>query len=691
MIWRPRRDRSKELHTGRPKTVVGISASHQQISEGIGILTTEVLRSIARKVESLPTLPNVAIKVIETALDENASAKDVADIVVTDQALAGKLLKVVNSPSMGLRHEVSDVSQAIVLLGFQVLKSLVLSISIFSESFTDNASRGLKKSHYWRHCLACAAAARALAVQKRYPNPEEAYIGGLLHDLGKVVLDQHLTEHYRKVLKQQEESEDPPVDVEFQLLRTDHAEVGGWVAQRWNLPRCIQRVVKYHHTFLDVEDLTSQERVLVALVSAADFICWTQGLGSVRAKRPPALSANVQEVIDFEKLDPTRAMNAVDEEMRNTAAIFKFEVPDVGSYREALQCANLELGRINALYHQVKRQLEGQVKIISSINEFIRTVHKGLRPDEVISAALQVARSHLGFDRAVYLSVNHDTKELISEKLLPDDGAFPAGSFKVPLGEDGGLSRCVYEQVTMTVTTRDERDHSVLELLGSSEVALAPLVANKETYGVIAVDNNLSGRVISDAFLHSLRMLAHEAGMALDNALLYEKTRQQASTDELTQVFNRRHILQALEVEVKKAQRHTRPLSVVMMDLDRFKGFNDNYGHQVGDSVLRQVGSLLGAATRSTDIVGRYGGEEFLLVLPETPVENGQIFAEKLRRLIESFGERLNASYPRCRLSASLGVAGIRPSDNLDSVVSRADQAMYKAKQEGRNKVSVLT
>ena len=654
-------------------------------------MTTEVLRTIARKVESLPTLPTVAIKVIETALDERASARDVAEIVTTDQALASKLLKVVNSPSMGLRHEVSDISQAIVLLGFQVLKSLVLSISVFSESFETAGNKGLRKPEYWRHCLAAGAAARALAVQRRYPNPEEAYIGGLLHDLGKVVLDQHVSEYYSKVLELQKEAEETPRDVEYSVLRTDHAEVGSWVAQRWNLPKCIQRVLKYHHSLLDAAELSSQERVLVALVSAADFIAWTQGLCSVQANRPPALSTSVQEIIDFDKIDAPKVMNAVDEEMRNTAALFNFKVPDVGSYRNALQRANLELGRINSLYHQVKRQLEGQVKIISSMNEFIRTVHKGLRPDEVIDAALQVARSHLGFDRALYLSVDHPNKRLVAEKVLPETQVFSEGAAKVSLGEDGGgVSRCVYEQVTMNITPKDERGRTFLDLFGSSEMAIAPLVATKQTYGLIAVDNNLSGREITETFLHSLRMLAHEAGMALDNALLYEKTRQQAITDELTRLYNRRYAMSTLDMEIKKAQRYNRPLSVVMMDLDRFKGFNDKYGHQSGDSILGQVGALLRAATRRTDIVGRYGGEEFLIILPETPVDNAGIFAEKLRKLVESFGNRLKDSYPKCRLTASLGVASVLSDDQVDSLVSRADKALYQAKEEGRNKVKVL-
>jgi len=654
-------------------------------------VTTEVLRTIARKVESLPTLPTVAIKVIETALDERASARDVAEIITTDQALASKLLKVVNSPSMGLRHEVSDISQAIVLLGFQVLKSLVLSVSVFPESFDTGGNRGLRKPGYWRHCLGAGAAARALAVQRRYPNPEEAYIGGLLHDLGKVVLDQHVSQHYTKVLELQREADEAPREVEYSVLHTDHAEVGGWVAQRWNLPKCIQRVLKYHHSALDSAELSSQDRVLVALVSAADFICWTQGLGSVQAKRPPALSTSVQEIIDFDKIDAPKVMNAVDEEIRNTAALFNFKVPDVGSYRDALQRANLELGRINSLYHQVKRQLEGQVKIISSMNEFIRTVHKGLRPDEVVDTALQVARSHLGFDRAIYLSVDHKRKMVVVEKALPEEYGSSDEAAKISIGDDGGgLSRCVYEQLTMNLTTKDERDRTFLDLFASPEMAVAPLVATKQTHGIIAVDNNLSGREITETFLHSLRMLAHEAGMALDNAILYERTRQQAITDELTKLYNRRHVMSILDMEIKKAQRYKRPLSVVMMDIDRFKGFNDNYGHQSGDTVLGQVGALLRAATRRTDIVGRYGGEEFLMILPETPAENAGIFAEKLRKLIESFGIRLSGSYPKCSLSASLGVASVLPDDEVDSLISRADKALYQAKEEGRNKVKVL-
>ena len=179
-------------------------------------------------------------------------------------------------------------------------------------------------------------------------------------------------------------------------------------------------------------------------------------------------------------------------------------------------------------------------------------------------------------------------------------------------------------------------------------------------------------------------------GLAIENARHYQTVKDLSDTDGLTGLANRRHLKEHLEKEWHRMTRDGRPISLIMADIDHFKLYNDNYGHQAGDDVLRQVArTLKEQCHRPGDLVARYGGEEFILVLPETDVDGGMKLAEKIRRAISELeidqGDRLPSPY----LTASFGVSsGIpKPGSTSDELLSQADSALYKAKHAGRNRV----
>ena len=155
-----------------------------------------------------------------------------------------------------------------------------------------------------------------------------------------------------------------------------------------------------------------------------------------------------------------------------------------------------------------------------------------------------------------------------------------------------------------------------------------------------------------------------------------------ANTDGLTRVSNRRHLEMLLEEEEKRAARYGNPFCVLLLDIDHFKSVNDAFGHDVGDKVLREMADLLFTSVRSVDHVGRWGGEEFLIVLPEVGLEEARASAVRLRGLIEA-----HAFEPAGTVTASFGVAEFSRGEGLDVLIRRADAALYGAKQEGRNSV----
>ncbi len=159
-----------------------------------------------------------------------------------------------------------------------------------------------------------------------------------------------------------------------------------------------------------------------------------------------------------------------------------------------------------------------------------------------------------------------------------------------------------------------------------------------------------------------------------------------ATMDPLTRLLNRRGLEDALQISRAQAARRGLPTSAIMVDIDHFKQVNDSFGHEVGDHVLRQVADIISRMTRSSDVVARTGGEEFLIILPETELESARLLAERIR---EAIGQRpLLVDFQRIGVTVSLGVASVVGNVNLDELSLEADRAMYLAKRGGRNRVA---
>jgi two-component system cell cycle response regulator len=180
--------------------------------------------------------------------------------------------------------------------------------------------------------------------------------------------------------------------------------------------------------------------------------------------------------------------------------------------------------------------------------------------------------------------------------------------------------------------------------------------------------------------------IARELGGALRMATLVEESRWMATTDALTGLLNRRAFLDLTGREVERARRYGEKLSVVLLDVDHFKQINDKRGHAAGDMVLSAMGKLLKAAVRSCDIVARWGGEEFVLVLPSTSLAGAEQLADRIRVLVEH-ADIKNGDGDVIPVTASFGVANYTAGETVEQIVDRADRAMYQAKSNGRNRV----
>jgi two-component system, cell cycle response regulator len=181
-------------------------------------------------------------------------------------------------------------------------------------------------------------------------------------------------------------------------------------------------------------------------------------------------------------------------------------------------------------------------------------------------------------------------------------------------------------------------------------------------------------------------VVARELAGPLRMASLLEESQRMATIDPLTKLMNRRAFLQAMGVELARSERHGHPTSVILLDVDHFKQINDRNGHAAGDSVLAAVGKLLREFARKGDYVGRWGGEEFLMLLYRTDVDGAMASAERLREAIAAM-VTCGDDGARIPVTASLGVAGLRLGESAEAVIDRADRAMYDAKSSGRDRV----
>jgi len=214
-----------------------------------------------------------------------------------------------------------------------------------------------------------------------------------------------------------------------------------------------------------------------------------------------------------------------------------------------------------------------------------------------------------------------------------------------------------------------------------------PLIISGKVIGVLSIQSS-AVNAYTDEQIRLLETIAAQASIAIENARLYARMEDMAITDTLTGLYNRRYILQIAEMEIARSLRYSKDFSMIMMDIDHFKLVNDTYGHIVGDRVLKALALNCSKLLRDIDIFGRYGGEEFIVLLPETDVHMAQNVAERLCETIEEM--RVKGRRGGVSITLSLGVAELKETrSDLDSLLDAADKALYKAKQQGRNRVVV--
>ncbi|MBD3390516.1 MAG: HDOD domain-containing protein [Chitinivibrionales bacterium] len=246
------------------------------------------LRDKIERISNLPTLPQVASRLLEMVNDTETNAADVASLVSQDVSLSAKILRLANSAFYGTPRSISTIQTAVVRLGFKVINTLVLSLTVFDMFPVSRRAVRFDRKAFWHHCVRCGLLAKILAQRGggRAAEPEEAFCAGLLHDIGKVVMEQYLHEDFTAALEYARQQQKAYCTAEVETLGYSHTDVAAWLISRWDLPDTLSVPITHHHAPLDADPFEG----MAGICHCADFLCYGTEIADPDAGVPPPLS-----------------------------------------------------------------------------------------------------------------------------------------------------------------------------------------------------------------------------------------------------------------------------------------------------------------------------------------------------------------------------------------------------------------
>ncbi len=386
---------------------------------------------ILQQLQQLPTLPAVALKVLEVTQDEGSSAKEVVELISADPVLTARILQLVHRADSGVRGEVNTVERAVVLLGFDAVRSGVLAVSVF-QSFSGDKQAGsphFKREEFWTHCIAVACCAELLAEAiangrrgSDTVSPQEAFVCGLLHDVGKVALDVALPKSYDKVIEAADLLRGNIADVERTVVGLDHMVVGKRLAEQWKLPATLRDCIWLHGQSPEALPSSVRNPLLVNLITLADLIVREHHIGySGNYTFPVPRTALINAVGVSEDVVRDVQQRLIAHVEPRAKALGLGEARSAELYQSALEQANRELGRVGDQLAAKNRRLQIRAKFFDALAQFQGELRPDAPPQMVLQAIAQTAVTALQVSPVAAFSTL-PSQELAEVVLLDQSG-----------------------------------------------------------------------------------------------------------------------------------------------------------------------------------------------------------------------------------------------------------------------------
>lgn len=342
---------------------------------------------------------------------------------------------------------------------------------------------------------------------------------------------------------------------------------------------------------------------------------------------------------------------------------------------------------------KIVESLKQKVKEMETLNEIVQAINSSLEPKEILKIIMEKTADFIKAEGWSILLIDRERQELVFEAAAGEAGQKLIGMrLNLNQGVAGWVARTGKSLIVADVS-KDRRFYDGVDKktkFTTKSILCVPMKSRDEIIGVVEVVNKIGGEPFTKDDLEIFENLVQHITIALRNAQIYRKMEETSLTDDLTKLYNTRYCNQVLDTLIRERIPTRAKISLIFFDVDFFKLVDDNYGHLVGSETLKLIGERTRSVIRGRDIAVRYGGDEYIIILPDTDKPTAAIIAERIRNTIEEKpfpaqdGKYFN-------VTVTLGVSTF-PEDALsrDELIGRADKAMYQGKMTGRNKVVVV-
>ncbi len=583
---------------------------------------TDISKVLDLDNKKMPSFPQVAAKLLKAFKDDTASLEDLAKIIETDPGLSIRILEIVNSAYYGLGRKITALSEAMVYLGLNEIKKLAIEMTVFDKLFKPGQDSDFDRLLFWRHCLSVAVLSSLIAKETQYPEPEEAYIAGLIHDLGKIFLDVRGIKNYGEFILQLTASTDQVIEKERSFIGMGHDDVGAYLCSVWKLPEKLTQVVKYHHQSFDHLGLAEEDKQLIAIVSLANFLCWTQGIGSFDFIRPPILSPEVEKTIDIAGFNMAGCINEMNKEIEKISAFYQFVFPSAAQLKENILEANLKLSRANTRFYYQEDPLDHLKENNRSRMQIdgVLELNKSLSRAKTIKEVLDIVMYHIGriFEPLNWsiLLKDQKTNDLVFSVVVGVNKNKLQG-VKLPKGEGiAGHILKTGESLVIEDVTKDNRFSSRVDKhtgFKTRSIIGTPLKTNDKIFGVIELVNRIDDDVFSNADLTLLASIAEYAAIAIERAYYNQALKTLATIDGLTGLKNRWSFERAVSNKHDVLKKYGSIFSILIVDIQGLRRLGETC-----DEVLKKLTKVMEKTKRHEDDLFRYGENTFIIILPQT-------------------------------------------------------------------------
>jgi diguanylate cyclase (GGDEF)-like protein/putative nucleotidyltransferase with HDIG domain len=632
-----------------------------------------VKETLDREVKDLPAFPLVAMKVLQWVSEDSDSVSAISKVIESDPAVTIMVLRLVNSAYYGLQRRISSVKEAITYIGLSDLQRLTMQVALFEHIVRPEEVMLFDRTYFWQHCLSVAGLSVALAEEIGYPKPEEAYIAGLLHDIGKIIMDGYGRTSYGDFLNLIQKPDSLRIEEEKNIIGISHDDIGVFYCANWNIPDNLLFPIKLHHHRFEHLDLSDDQHKLVAIVSFSNFLAWTQGLGSSDLLRHPFFHPEVEKYIDIKAIDIQGILNRMDQEIKKTEEIYDFTFPTPDQFRIHLLQANIDLARFNTAYYYSKNQYGVPTGRLPSI----------AKSESLIHNAIKAIKKDFGFNRVYILKIVRSKQSLLLKSVMnkyKNQEDLP--SIRIPVTQKSDrLLACLRYLKPVIIGPDSAWERTLLDQFKANRIGIIPISYNNRITGFLGLDNCMDRTPISIGDLKRIHPLTKELGMAFNRIKEQNESEKEENVDPLTNLYNKTWMKRLISKLISSANSGRGSFFVGMFEVDHFQVFYESFGMLAGENLLKMISGLLKKQSRSTDHLARFGNNCFMVALADLPTDKAALVCERIRFNIEKLGQQLIKKYPDHPVTVSIGMARCSPGikDSM-SLIKQAEIMLNKAK-----------